>query len=125
MRRVVAVLVLGSFAVASVARPAPPPLYDPVALAIGLNCSWQRRCIAQQKHAMGKALKYVAKSRPAQWRVQLCNRNAGRTAARVDWVGFDHCIRNETLRPPPPPPPSVKKAVGRYAPRSHRRGRKD
>ena len=28
---------------------------------------------------------------------QLCNRNAGRGGYRVDWVGFEHCIRNSGL----------------------------
>jgi hypothetical protein len=115
MRQVVAGLMLGGFAVASVARSTPPPLYDPVALDIGLNCAWQQRCIAQQKRAMGKALKFVAKSRPPAWRVQLCNKNAGRSATRVDWVGFDHCIRNETLHPlPPPPPPQPPHPINRH-----------
>ena len=38
-------------------------------------------------------------STPAHWRVELCNRNAGKGGYRVDWVGFDHCIRNAALRP--------------------------
>jgi hypothetical protein len=105
MWRAVTGLILGTFAVACIGRSAPPPLYDPVALGIGLNCSWQQHCIADQKRAMKRALKFVAKYRPPEWRVHLCNKNAGRSAARVDWAGFDHCIRNETLRPLPPPPP--------------------
>jgi hypothetical protein len=78
-----------------------PLLYDAVALNIGINCSWQGRCMSSQRRAMNAALKYVARNRPPHWRVQLCNRNAHRGSARVDWIGFDHCIRNETLRPPP------------------------
>jgi hypothetical protein len=74
-------------------------LYDPVALNIGVNCQWQSRCISQQRSAMRQALNYVARQRPPQSRVHLCNRNARRAGNRVDWIGFDHCIRNVTLTP--------------------------
>jgi hypothetical protein len=77
-----------------------PILHDPVALNIGVNCQWQTRCIRQQRAAMNRALRYVAQARPPRWRIQLCNRNAGRAGNRVDWIGFDHCIRNSALRPP-------------------------
>jgi hypothetical protein len=77
-----------------------PILHDPVALNIGVNCHWQSRCMARQRSAMKRALAYVAKVRPPQWRVQLCNRNASRGGYRVDWVGFDHCIRNQQLKRP-------------------------
>lgn len=78
-----------------------PLLYDAVALNIGVACQWQSRCMAQQHGAMKHALSYVARSKPPQWRVQLCNRNAARGGARVDWIGFDHCVRNASLTPPP------------------------
>jgi hypothetical protein len=77
-----------------------PILRDPVALNIGVNCHWQSRCMTRQRSAMKRALGYVARTHPPQWRVQLCNRNASRGGYRVDWVGFDHCIRNAALRPP-------------------------
>lgn len=80
------------------------PIADPSALNIGLNCQWQLNCIREHKRAKWRALKYVEKYQPAAWRVQLCNRNAGRGRLRVDWVGFDHCIRNQALKPPPPLP---------------------
>jgi hypothetical protein len=75
-------------------------VHDPVVLNIGVTCQWQPRCIAQQRRAMNGALSFVARSSPPHWRVQLCNRNAGRGGDRVDWVGFDHCIRNADLRQP-------------------------
>jgi hypothetical protein len=78
-----------------------PLLYNAVALNIGVNCQWQSRCMSQQRRAMTNSLKYVAKQNPPQWRVQLCNRNASRGGYRVDWVGFDHCVRNAGLKPPP------------------------
>ena len=79
----------------------PPPLYDPVFLNIGFVCRWEARCMDRQGDAMRRALKFVRKKNPPTWRVQLCNRNAGRRGQRVDWVGFDHCIRNQVLRPQP------------------------
>jgi hypothetical protein len=76
-----------------------PMLYDPVALNIGVNCQWQPRCMGKQRSAMKRALSFVARQHPAHWRVELCNRNAGKGGYRVDWVGFDNCIRNAALRP--------------------------
>ena len=55
----------------------------------------------RQDDAMKRSLKYVRAKHPPAWRVQLCNRNAGRKGQRVDWIGFEHCIRNEALRPLP------------------------
>ena len=77
-------------------------VHDPVALNIGVNCQWQTRCMSQQQKAMKRALSFVAKAQPPQWRIQLCNRNARRGGNRVDWIGYDHCIRNASLRPPAP-----------------------
>jgi len=74
-------------------------LHDPVALNIGVNCQWQTGCMTRQRAAMNRALAFVAKVQPPQWRIQLCNRNANRGGNHVDWIGFDHCIRNSKLRP--------------------------
>ena len=71
-----------------------------VTLNIGINCQWRQRCIDQQQHAMRRALFYVRTQRPANWKIQLCNRNAARGRYRVDWIGFDNCIRNAALRIP-------------------------
>lgn len=79
-------------------------LADPVALNIGLGCQWELSCINRHKRAMNNALKYVAKYRPPQWRIEQCNRNAQRGRERVDWIGFNQCIRNADLRYIPPPP---------------------
>jgi hypothetical protein len=93
---VVAVLILTP---AAAAARGPVPLRDPVVLNIGLNCQWQQRCMDVQRTAMSRALGFVRKRRPAAWRIQQCNRNAARSRSRVDWVGFDNCIRNAALRP--------------------------
>jgi len=77
------------------------PILDGIGLNIGISCQWQTRCMAQQHRAMRRALDYVARSHPPQWRIQLCNRNASRGGGRVDWSGFDHCIRNGALKPAP------------------------
>jgi hypothetical protein len=94
----------------------PPPLYDPVILNIGFVCRWNAHCMDRQKDAMNRSLKFVRKKDPPTWRIQLCNRNAGRNGPRVDWVGFDNCIRNAQLTPPPPPPwrPKPRKRANRY-----------
>ena len=73
------------------------PLYDSVRLNIGLNCRWEQRCIAAQTKAMSRALYYVRAHRPTQSLIHLCNRNAKRSRYRVDWIGFDNCIRNPRL----------------------------
>ena len=78
-----------------------PPLNDPVTLNIGFVCQWQQRCMAQQKKAMKRSLKMVRKEQPPVWRIEMCNRNATRSRSRVDWIGFENCIRNLTLRPLP------------------------
>ena len=98
MERILAAAALAALPLsASTARTA--VLHDPVALNIGVNCQWQTHCMDQQRSAMKRALAFVAKAQPPQWRIQLCNRNARRGGNRVDWVGFDHCIRNSNLRP--------------------------
>lgn len=78
------------------------PLYDPVVLNIGINCQWQQSCEQRQRSAMMHAAQFIAATHPPLWRIHLCNRNARRGPARVDWVGFNGCIRNSSLPPPPP-----------------------
>ena len=78
-----------------------PPLKNPAVLNIGFVCRWDDRCINRQKEAMRDSLKYVAKYQPPTWKIELCNRNAGRNGTRVDWIGFRNCVANTDLRPPP------------------------
>lgn len=75
------------------------PLYDPVVLNVGINCRWQQTCQRRQIGAMARARGYIAHAHPPLWRIHLCNRNAHRGTANVDWVGFDNCIRNMSLAP--------------------------
>jgi hypothetical protein len=77
-----------------------PPIGNPALLNIGFVCRWQSACMNRQQKAMNRSLKYVRKYRPPAWKVQLCNRNASRKSTRVDWIGFDNCIRNPNLRRP-------------------------
>ncbi|MEO8454971.1 MAG: hypothetical protein ABI454_07415 [Sphingomicrobium sp.] len=99
MRWLIAALLL-LLAPAAMAAQASVPLYDSISLNIGLNCRWQRTCIVQQQRAMKRALSFVKRQQPPNWRVQMCNRNASRGRNRVDWMGFDNCIRNAALRNP-------------------------
>ena len=75
-----------------------PPLRNPALLNIGLVCRWQNACIAKQSGAMNSSLRYVKTGKPPAWKVQLCNRNASRNGTRKDWVGFNRCIRNRSIR---------------------------
>lgn len=76
------------------------PLYDPVVLNVGVNCRWQQSCQRRQMKAMAKARRFIAQTHPPLWRIHLCNRNAGRGTANVDWAGFNACIRNNQLPRP-------------------------
>ena len=98
----VAALTVAGSAAAEARANAPPPIYDPVILNVGFVCRWEARCMDRQKDAMKSALKFVRKRNPPVWRIQLCNRNASRKRDRVDWIGFENCIRNQALRPLPP-----------------------
>jgi hypothetical protein len=53
---------------------------------------------------MSEARKFIAAEHPPVWRIHLCNRNARRGPANVDWIGFNDCIRNPHLSPPPSRP---------------------
>ncbi len=75
------------------------PLNSPALLNIGFVCRWDSACMGKQERAMNRALGYVRKSRPPAWKIQRCNRNASRQRGRVDWIGFNNCIRNPALRP--------------------------
>jgi hypothetical protein len=86
------------FALPADAASGRPILFDPVSLNIGVGCQWQAQCMSRQRTAMASALTYVAKKKPSQNLVHLCNRNASRGGGRVDWVGYDHCIRNPRLK---------------------------
>ena len=99
MRAALLVVVIGCAGSAAFAATR-APLHDPVSLNIGLACQWQQKCIRSQTKAMKRALGYVKKAGPPTWRIHLCNRNASRKRGRVDWVGFDNCIRNAALVQP-------------------------
>lgn len=76
------------------------PLYDPVTLNVGINCHWQQSCERRQLRSMTQARQFIARTHPPLWRIHLCNRNARRGTANVDWAGFNGCIRNPRLTPP-------------------------
>ena len=101
VRLVIAALIVACGGVS--AAPAVPPIRNPALLNIGFVCHWQKRCMERQQRAMKRALAYVKKHRPPLWKVQECNRNASRRRNRVDWIGYNNCIRNPTLRYYGPP----------------------
>jgi hypothetical protein len=106
---IIAFALVACAGVAATSASARPPLYDPVFLNIGFVCQWNARCMDLQQKAMKRALKYVRKKDPPSWKIHQCNRNAARRRERVDWIGYDHCIRNEALRYAPPPPKSPRR----------------
>ena len=87
-------------AVGTAAQAKTPPLRDPAFLNIGFVCQWKEKCIQAQRAAMNSALAYVRAVDPPNWKIQLCNRNASRSRDRVDWIGYDRCIRNPKLKKP-------------------------
>jgi hypothetical protein len=100
-RLALAALILGSagtYAAEAQVR-AKPPLRNAALLNIGFVCRWQSPCIRTQEKAMGRSLRHMRTYPPAAWKVQMCNRNAGRNGTRKDWVGFENCLRNTELRP--------------------------
>ncbi|NUQ17605.1 MAG: hypothetical protein HOP95_04000 [Sphingomonas sp.] len=97
MGRTLAVAALGLMAWQAQGR-THAPLYNPVMLNVGISCQWQQSCERRQLDAMARASSFIASTHPPLWRIHLCNRNARRGTARVDWVGFDNCIRNTQLR---------------------------
>ena len=95
---VIIAAVLGAAGTAAAAAKL-PPLRDPIFLNIGFVCQWQERWIQSQQRAHRRAIAYVKKSRPPSWKVQLCNRRATlRRTGRVDWISYNHCIRNPKVR---------------------------
>ena len=88
----------GAVSIGASADARAPMLNDPVRLNIGYVCGWQVKCIDRQQSAMKKALKYVKRHNPPNWKIQQCNRNASRGRSRVDWIGYYNCIQNPTLK---------------------------
>ena len=90
-----------AFAIAAGAAQARAPMIrNPALLNIGFVCRWNMVCMDRQERAMKRALSFVRNADPPSWKIQLCNRNAARGRARVDWIGYNNCIRNKKLQPP-------------------------
>jgi hypothetical protein len=88
----------GAVAFGASADARPPLLNDPVRLNIGYVCGWQVACIDKQHSAMRKAMNYLKRYDPPNWKIQQCNRNASRGRSRVDWIGYYNCIQNMNLK---------------------------
>jgi hypothetical protein len=76
------------------------PIYDPVSLNIGISCQWKQECQRRHMKALRSANKFIAAKHPPLWKIHLCNKNARRSPYRIDWIGFNVCIRNPNLSPP-------------------------
>jgi hypothetical protein len=79
----------------------PALLMRPTSLNIGHVCRWEARCMRKQEQAMANALRHVRKYQQPHWKIARCNRNASRGRSRVDWIGFNNCIRNPAMQPLP------------------------
>lgn len=71
----------------------------PVLRNIASLCRGQPACVARQQYAMRQAMTFMVQKKPAVRKVELCNRNAARSRQRVDWIGFNNCIRNPRVGP--------------------------
>ena len=101
LRVMFALLPLLGLAGAAMAAEARAPLIrNPTLLNIGFICRWHNACMDRQERAMEKALAYVRKHDVPAWKIQLCNRNASKGRSRVDWVGYNNCVRNSKLKAP-------------------------
>lgn len=101
MKRTIAFAMVICCSAAAEAR-SDPPLRNPALLNIGFVCQWQQHCIERQQKAMKRSLAYVKKNDPPDWKIQVCNKNAGRNGTRVDWVGYENCITNPQSKPATP-----------------------
>ena len=99
MRRSSAILLVGAALFGAAPGAATAPLNDPILVNTGFVCRWEPRCMRKQDSARKRALRYVSRKHVAPSKIHLCNRNASRARHRVDWIAFDHCIRNGRLQP--------------------------
>lgn len=79
------------------ARERPKPPIKDSTVRIGLLCRWETTCVQRQRHAMAAALQFVRKKAPPRQKIHVCNRNSSRGTDRVDWIGFNNCIRNPRI----------------------------
>ena len=99
MRRL-AVIASLAFAPVAGAHAANPSVVHPVYRNIASICGGQKSCIDRQWRGMQRAFAYMRNKGVPVWKIDVCNRNATRKSRRIDWIGFDNCIRNTKLRRP-------------------------
>ena len=98
MTRLIAILVLGLAAAGAEAQRAPP--IHPVVRNINLLCKSQSGCVQRQWRSMQAAFAFMRAKRPPVWKIEQCNRNAAKQRSRIDWIGFNNCIRNPKVKAP-------------------------
>ncbi len=94
----VAALLLGLAAAGAEAQRAPP--IHPVVRNINLLCKSQSSCVQRQWRSMQAAFAFMRARQLPVWKIELCNRNAAKQRSRIDWIGFNNCIRNPKVKAP-------------------------
>ena len=99
MLRWAVILTIG-WAAAGAAVVPPPGAIHPVVRTINLLCKSQSSCTQRQWRAMQSAFSFMREKRPPVWKIEQCNRNAAKQRSRIDWIGFNNCIRNPKVKAP-------------------------
>ena len=90
---------LGWAAAGAVAAPGVAAIH-PVVRNINLLCKSQSSCTQRQWRAMQSAFAFMREKRIPVWKIEQCNRNAAKQRSRIDWIGFNNCIRNSKVKAP-------------------------
>ena len=87
------------FAASQAAEARRVPAIHPVVRNINLLCKSQSACVQRQWRAMQNAFAFMRAKRLPVWKIEQCNLNAAKQRTRIDWIGFNNCIRNPKVRP--------------------------
>ena len=93
-------LILAMMATVDAAAQRRPPPVHPVVRNINSLCKSQDSCVQRQWRGMQAAFAYMRAKRLPVWKIEQCNRNAAKQRSRIDWVGFNNCIRNPKVKAP-------------------------
>ena len=95
-----AVIAMLGWSAAGAAVPTRVGVIHPVVRNINLLCKSQSSCTQRQWRAMQNAFAFMREKRPPVWKIEQCNRNAAKQRSRIDWIGFNNCIRNPKIKAP-------------------------
>ncbi len=99
MTRLAALITLFAAAAAPATAQRAPPVH-PVVRNINLVCNSQSSCVQRQWRSMQAAFSFMRAKRLPVWKIEQCNRNAAKQRTRIDWIGFNNCIRNPKVKAP-------------------------